>query len=89
MLDQSHLEELGDPAALAHREAMRTATAHEAASNDGECQLSASALARVNAALRDSGVRVFSGTKVRGRFDAREQASARVYECLLPPQHCG
>lgn len=46
-----------------------------------EWQLSASALARINAALPPS-VRVFSATKVRKRFDARECASSRVNGCL-------
>ena len=45
--------------------------------------VSESALSRINHALPD-GVRLFSGTRVRGRFDARDQASARVYEYLLP-----
>ena len=46
-------------------------------------QLSAGALARINAALPD-GVRIFSGTRVRKRFSAREEASGRTYEYLLP-----
>ena len=52
VLDQSQLEALDDPAALAHREAMRTASAHEMASSDGECQLSESALSRINSCTR-------------------------------------
>ena len=49
----------------------------------GEWQLSESALARLNAALPD-GVRIFSGSRVRKRFNARDEASSRVYEYLLP-----
>ena len=45
--------------------------------------LSPEALGRINAALPPS-VRVFSGGYVRKRFDAREAASCRTYEYLLP-----
>lgn len=54
----------------------------------GEWQLSESALARLNAALPE-GVRIFSGSKVRKRFHAREEASSRVYEYLLPQHALG
>ena len=50
--------------------------------------LSTSALARINARL-PSCVRVFSGGRVRKRFSARECASARTYEYLLPEAALG
>jgi len=48
-----------------------------------EWTLSASALDRVNAAL-PAHIRIFSAGRVRKRFDARECASSRTYEYLLP-----
>ena len=51
-------------------------------------RLSTAALDRINAALPPS-VCVFSGSYVRKRFDARESASCRVYEYLLPQHAVG
>lgn len=87
IVGQRALEEMGDPAALEHAAVLASRdddgkrTGADAA--DGEWQLSDSALARINAALPDDVV-VFSGTRVRGKFDARVQAASRVYEYLMP-----
>ncbi len=51
-------------------------------------QLSRTALNRINAALPPD-VRVFSAAGVRKRFDARECASSRTYEYLLPASSLG
>ena len=50
--------------------------------------LSTSALARINARL-PAAVRVFSAGRVRKKFSARECASARTYEYLLPEAALG
>ena len=50
---------------------------------EGEWQLSERALARINGVLPED-IRVFSGVRVNKRFDAREMASGRTYEYLLP-----
>lgn len=50
-------------------------------------QLSTSAIERINSALAAGGaadVRVFSGSGVRKRFSARDCASSRTYEYLVP-----
>ena len=89
VVEQEDLEKAGDPAALDYltKESSVEAAAERKAKNSPapqpEWQLSPSALARINAALPDD-VRVFSGSRVRKRFDARDQASARSYEYLLP-----
>lgn len=51
-------------------------------------ELSPKALDRINSAL-PTAVRVFSGSKVRKSFDAREDASSRTYEYLLPASAIG
>ena len=51
-------------------------------------QLSASALARINARLPEE-VRLFGGVRVRKKFNARECASSRSYEYLLPAAFLG
>lgn len=88
VIEQVALAEAGDPAALDYETKVRTALSDgtktdPSAPPNPEWKMSPSALARLNAAL-PWGVRFFSGTRVRKRFDAREQASVRVYEYLLP-----
>ena len=90
VIEQPELEAAGDPAAIEHAAKLAAADdVDNAAARSSppppqpEWQLSASALSRINDALPDD-VRLFSATRVRKRFDAREQASGRVYEYLLP-----
>ena len=67
---------------------LRDARAGEAEAAAGDWQLSSAALARVNARLPES-VRLFGGMRVRKKFNARECASARTYEYLLPASYLG
>ena len=90
LVEQEELIASGDPAAIAY-EAKITAYGAKALSKGGvkepppqpEWRLSDTALQRLNNAL-PSNLKVFSGTRVRKRFDARDHASSRVYEYLLP-----
>lgn len=103
VISQEELCAAGDEAALHHTAAKSEATATTARAGSStvlnslegaqleaaaEWQLSESALARINAALPDD-VRIFSGSRVRKRFDARTCASGRVYEYVLPAHALG
>ena len=59
-----------------------------ALSNTTDWSLSRAALERLNARL-PAEVRIFSGSRVRKGFDARECASSRTYEYLLPVHALG
>ena len=63
-------------------------TAQELGDGADDWLLSPSALSRINARLPQT-VRVFSGGRVRKKFSARECASARTYEYLVPEAALG
>jgi len=86
-IGQDELAAAGDPAAL---EYIRVKEGRIPGNADRvpEWQLSASAIQRINARL-PADIRLFSGSRVRKRFDARFQAAARVYEYLLPSRVVG
>ena len=88
----AHLRLVEEKHGMTHAEALsqgkKLPIGRAAPADDGEWQLSEEALARLNSVLPPE-VCAFAGTRVSKKFSAHEDASARIYEYMLPVHALG